>query len=130
MLSNGYALKRQKYAIYTDYHRLFNLFKKNKAKVNPGLKYAPTQTGYTPTFTDFGNNIYASDLVVQSIRCKANEFKKLRPRHIRLIDDKQTVISDSSIARVLRRPNEWMTTSEFLEKITILLELNKNVYIN
>lgn len=108
---------------------LLDFFKKNKSKANQGLQYAPTQTGYTPTFTAFGDNIYASDLVVQSIRCKANEFKKLNPRHIRLIDNKQSVITDSSIARILKRPNAWMTTSEFLEKITILLELNKNVYI-
>ena len=108
---------------------LLDFFRKNKSKANQGLQYAPTQTGYTPTFTAFGDNIYASDLVVQSIRCKANEFKKLNPRHIRLIDNKKAVITEGSIARVLKRPNAWMTTSEFLEKITILLELNKNVYI-
>lgn len=108
---------------------ILDFFKKNKSNANQGLHFAPTQTGYSPTFTSFGDNIYASDLVVQSIRCKANEFKKLNPRHIRLVDHKQTVITDSSIAKVLKRPNEWMTTSEFLEKITILLELNKNVYI-
>ena len=108
---------------------ILDFFKKNKNKTNQGLHFAPTQTGYSPTFTSFGDNIYASDLIVQSIRCKANEFKKLNPRHIRLVEHKQAVITDSSIARVLKRPNEWMTTSEFLEKITILLELNKNVYI-
>lgn len=108
---------------------LLDFLKKSKSKSNQGMRYATTQTGYTPTFTNFGDNIYASDLVVQAIRCKANEFKKLNPRHIRLIDNKQSVIGDSSISRVLKRPNEWMTTSEFLEKITILLELNKNVYI-
>lgn len=80
-------------------------------------------------FTDFGNNIYASDIVVESIRCKANEMKKLDPRHIRTKDGKQELVSDSSITRVLRRPNELMTTADFLEKITILLELNKNSYI-
>ena len=108
---------------------ILDFFKKNKSNANQGLHFAPTQTGYSPTFTSFGDNIYASDLIVQSIRCKANELKKLNPRHIRLVDHKQTVITDSSIAKVLKRPNEWMTTSEFLEKITILLELNKNVYI-
>lgn len=80
-------------------------------------------------FTDFGNNIYASDIVVESIRCKANEMKKLDPRHIRTKDGKQQLITDSSIANVLKRPNELMTTADFLEKITILLELNKNSYI-
>ena len=112
---------------------LLDFFKKKKPEHNPTQSpryiYAPTMSGGVPFYSAFGDNLYASDIVVQSIRCKANEFKKLGPRHIRTIDGKQTVITDSSIARILRRPNEYMTTADFLEKITILLELNKNVYI-
>ena len=112
---------------------LLDFFKKKKPEHNPTQSpryiYAPTMSGGVPFYISFGENLYASDIVVQSIRCKANEFKKLDPRHIRTIDGKQTVITDSSIARILRRPNEYMTTADFLEKITILLELNKNVYI-
>ena len=112
---------------------LLDFFKKKKPEHNPTQSpryiYAPTMSGGIPFYSAFGDNLYASDIVVQSIRCKANEFKKLDPRHIRTIDGKQTVITDSSIARILRRPNEYMTTADFLEKITILLELNKNVYI-
>ena len=94
-----------------------------------GLTYAPTMTGYNPTFTSFGDNVYASDIVVQSIRCKANEFKKLDPRHIRTTDGRQQNVTDSSIARVLKRPNPYMTQADFLEKITILRELTKNCFI-
>lgn len=100
--------------------------KKEKPK---GLIYAPTNNGNIPFYTSFGENIYASDIIVQSIRCKANEFKKLDPRHIKTTNGAQAVVNDSSIARVLRRPNAYMTTADFLEKITILLELTKNVFI-
>lgn len=104
-------------------------FFKRKPKES-GRGYAPTQSGHSPIFADFGNDIYASDIIVQAIRCKATEFKKLKPRHIRTgADGKQIVISDSSSARCLRRPNEFMTQSDFFEKITILLELNKNAFI-
>ncbi len=106
----------------------FDLFKP-KEKKETGLRYAPTMTGGAPFYTSFGESVYASDIVVQSIRCKANEFKKLDPRHIRTADGAQTIIHDSSIARVLKRPNAYMTTADFLEKITILLELTKNVFI-
>lgn len=106
---------------------LFDFLKPKKAK--QGMIYAPTMTGYNPTFTSFGDNVYASDIVVQSIRCKANEFKKLDPRHIRTTDGRQQTITDSSIARVLKRPNPYMTQADFLEKITILRELSKNCYI-
>lgn len=107
---------------------LFDLLKTKKKK-KAGLQHAPTMTGGAPFYTSFGENVYASDIIVQSIRCKANEFKKLDPRHIRTTDGVQSVINDSSIARVLKRPNAYMTTADFLEKITILLELTKNVFI-
>ena len=86
-------------------------------------------SGTLPFYTSFGESIYASDIIVQSIRCKANEFKKLNPRHIRTTERGQITVADSDIAQILRRPNEYMTTGDFLEKITILLELNKNVFI-
>lgn len=109
---------------------LFDFLKKKPVEQNyNGYTYAPTMSGATPFYAPFGDSLYASDIVIQSIRCKANEFKKLDPRHIRTVNGTQTTITDSSIARVLRRPNEYMTTADFLEKCTILLELNKNVFI-
>ena len=104
----------------------FDFFKKKQKP--QGLTYAPTSDGL-PFYTSFGESVYASDIVVESIRCKANEFKKLEPRHIRTENGQQRTITDSSIARVLRRPNPYMTQADFLEKITILFELTKNVFI-
>lgn len=106
-----------------------DFFKNIFGKKNDVKPYAPTYTGYAPINSSFGNNVYASDIIVQSIRCIANEMMKLNPRHIRVIDGKRETITSSSIARALRNPNEYMTTADFLSKITILLELNKNVYI-
>lgn len=110
---------------------IFDFFRKNKDRnQNIALNYAPTSSGITPINLDYDMvNIYASDIVMQSIRCKANEFKKLQPRHIRTTNNMQDVITTSAVARLLKRPNQYMTQSDFLEKITILLELNKNVYI-
>ena len=107
---------------------IFDIFRKRKNN-NAGLTFPTTMSGALPIYSSFGDFIYASDIVVQSIRCKANEFKKLNPRHIRYKDGGMETVEDSTIARVLKRPNEYMTTADFLEKITILLELNKNVYI-
>lgn len=100
-----------------------------KKKQPASLQYAPTQNGFLPFYSEFGDNVYLSDIVVESIRCKANEMKKLKPRHIRTSNDQESVITDSSVARVLRNPNPYMTTADFLERVTILLELNKNVFI-
>ena len=106
---------------------IFDFWRKKEKK--KGLRNAPTMSGTLPFYTSFGESIYASDIIVQSIRCKANEFKKLNPRHIRTTERGQITVADSDIAQILRRPNEYMTTGDFLEKITILLELNKNVFI-
>lgn len=106
----------------------FDLFKPKEKKIQ-GLRYAPTMTGGAPFYTAFGESVYASDIIVQAIRCKANEFKKLDPRHIRTTNGAQEIVNDSSISRVLRRPNAYMTQADFLEKIIILRELSKNVFI-
>lgn len=104
-----------------------DFFKKKPKQM--GMRPAPTQSGNYPSFSTFGDNVYASDIIVEAIRCKANEFKKLKPRHIVSRNGIVESVTDSTIARCLRRPNEYMTQSDFLEKITILLELNKNAYI-
>lgn len=106
---------------------ILDFFKKKETK--SGMFYAPTMGGNAPFYAPFGEDVYASDIIVQAIRCKANEFKKLQPRHIINKDGQSTVETSSSIAKVLKRPNQYMTTADFLEKITILLELNKNVFI-
>lgn len=109
---------------------LLDFFKKKTTQETQEQKHlAPTMTGAIPFYSSFGDNVYASDIIVESIRCKANEFKKLAPRHIRTVNGTQSVVYDSSVARVLKRPNAYMTQSDFLEKITILRELTKNVFI-
>lgn len=91
-------------------------------------KYAETSNGYTPIYSQFGTNIYSSDVVQQAISCIVQEMKKLRPEHIR---DNGTDIEpiSSDVQRVLNNPNQFMTTSDFMEKITWLLYLNYNAFI-
>lgn len=90
--------------------------------------FAPTLDGYAPIFTQFGNNIYASDVVQQCLKCIVNELKKLKPTHIRL-EDNDPVPVPGNIQSVLDRPNPIMTTSEFIEKTAWLLLMNYNVFI-
>ena len=92
-------------------------------------KPAPTLNGFMPIYSQFGTNIYASDVVQQALNCIVDEIKKLRPLHIRYKDSNAMPIRDSSIQAVLNEPNELMTTSEFLEKTAWLLLLNYNVFI-
>lgn len=104
-----------------------NLLGKFNKSVSNG-KYADALSGYTPIFSQFGTNIYASDVVQQAITCIVSEIKKLKPQHIRENGNDVVTVS-SDIQAVLTRPNQLMTTSDFLEKITWLLFLNYNVFI-
>ena len=56
------------------------------------------------------------------------ELKKLTPKHIRYMNTDYIPINDG-LDRVLRRPNERMTTSDFLEKTFWQLFLNYNAFI-
>lgn len=85
--------------------------------------------GGTPIFSQFGQDIYASDVVQQAVSCIAQEMKKLRPAHIR--DDGTGVyaVKKGDIAKILNKPNQFQTTADFFESTTTLLFLNYNVFI-
>ena len=92
-------------------------------------RFAPSMNGYAPIFTQFGTNIYASDVVQQALKCIVDEMKKLRPVHVREKGSDPNPISTSSVQKVLNNPNPLMTTSEFLEKTMWMLLLNYNAFI-
>lgn len=91
-------------------------------------KFAPTMDGFLPIYTQFGTNIYASDVVQQALKCIVDEMKKLNPTHVRYINNDPVPIK-GDVQDVLNNPNPLMTTSEFLEKICWLLLMNYNVFI-
>lgn len=93
-------------------------------------KTAQILNGNAPIYSQFGTDIYKSDVVQQAIYCIVTEIKKLRPVHIRQTNSDiggKTVNDD--IQAVLNNPNPLMTTSDFLEKITWQLFLNYNSFI-
>lgn len=103
------------------FDRLFRRGPKNK-------KFAPTFDGVMPIYTQFGTNIYASDVVQQALKCIVDEMKKLNPTHIRYRGNDPVPVK-STVQDVLDAPNDLMTTSEFLEKTIWLLLLNYNAFI-
>lgn len=104
------------------FDRLFRRAPKNS-------KFAPTLDGFMPIYSQFGTNIYASDVVQQALTCIVSEIKKLNPTHVRYIASDPVPVQKSTVQDVLSEPNQLMTTSEFLEKITWLLMLNYNAFV-
>lgn len=93
-----------------------------------GSRYAPTFDGYAPLFSQFGTDIYASDVVQQALKCIVDEMKKLNPTHIRMKGSDPVPVK-GNVQDVLNNPNPLMTTSEFLEKLCWLLLMNYNAFI-
>jgi HK97 family phage portal protein len=86
--------------------------------------------GTYPAFSQFGNNIYVSDVVQMCIDVIASEMSKLQPKHVYTNSEGIQQIPKSSINRLFKfAPNELMTTSEYLEKTTWLLFMNYNLFI-
>ncbi|MCM3053677.1 phage portal protein [Caldibacillus thermoamylovorans] len=106
---------------------LKGLFSSNN---NTYYEQAKMLNGYSPIFTQFGQNVYASDVVQMCVDVIATEISKLRPKHIRTDNNGMQSVVKSSINRLFKfAPNELMTTSEFLYKVTWLLYTNLNVFI-
>lgn len=91
-------------------------------------KFAPTLDGFLPIFSQFGTNIYASDVVQQALKCIVDEMKKLNPTHIRMKGNDPAPVR-GNVQDVLDNPNRLMTTSEMLEKTVWLLLMNYNAFI-
>lgn len=94
------------------------------------MQYTKFLDGNLAIFSQFGQNIYASDVVQNCIDVIATEISKLMPRHIRTDNTGMQTTVNSSLNRLFKfAPNELMTTRDFLEKIIWLLEMNYNAFI-
>lgn len=102
----------------------------DKLRRKPRVKteYADMLNGFTPIFSQFGDDIYASDVVQQAINCIVSEMKKLNPTHVRANGSDVAPIN-GNIQQVLNAPNEIMTTTEFIEKIVWQLFFNYNAFV-
>lgn len=98
---------------------------KNKIKK---YKYAAMLNGQYPIFSQFGENIYSSDIVQSIIDCIVSEMTKLNPQHIRRIGRDTVPISDN-LQEILNNPNELMSKADFISKIIWNLFLNYNSII-
>jgi HK97 family phage portal protein len=105
-------------------------FFKKRTYVNDGRQYARFMDGYSPVFSQFGQDVYASDIVQMCIDVIATECSKLQPKHIRTDPNGMQANVKGGLNRLFKfAPNELMTTRDFLEKIIWLLFMNYNAFI-
>lgn len=103
------------------------VFGKLKNKIN-NLRFAHMLNSGQPVFSQFGDNIYASDIVQSIVDCIVTEMTKLTPKHIRTEGNDRVPVK-SAVQRVLNNPNYLMTRSDFMSKIVWNLFLNYNALV-
>lgn len=96
-------------------------------KIPKQTKYASTLSGRTPIFGSYITDVYASDTVKQAIGCIAAEMSKLNPVHEREYDGDILTVN-GSIQKMMNNPNEFMTTADFIEKMTWNLFIEYNSF--
>ena len=86
-------------------------------------------TGYSPTFTSFGGNAYASDVVRATVHAVATNAAKLKPKHVRRVAN-GLKLPGSELERLLSlRPNPHMNAYDFYYKIITHLYMKNNAFV-
>ena len=106
---------------------LDRIFRPSEAKANEkGLKEArstfQTLTAYTPAFTSWGGAIYESEIVRASIDARARHISKLKVETI-------GTANPSLQSKLALGPNQWQTWSQFLYRVSTILDVNNTAFI-
>ena len=109
---------------------LFNIFKRKKQVVAPIQFDASIFRSTLNIFSDFGDNINASDIVKICIDRIATHSAKLKPRYVKTEDNETVQEKKGNLAYLLKfQPNSLMTPYDFIYKVVTLLYLNNNAFI-
>lgn len=108
---------------------LFSWIGKNKKEDNKNLGRVKGLDWWSPIYSQFGSDIYASDVVQQAINCIVREMKKLSPQHVQTKGENYTLSVNDDVQAVLDSPNELMTTTDLIEKIIWQLFFNYNAFV-
>lgn len=109
---------------------LFDIFQRKKKVVAP-IDYDTRLFKSTLNiFSDFGDNINASDVVKVCIDRIATHSAKLKPRYVKTENNETVQEKSGSIAYLLKyQPNYLMTPFDFIYRVITLLYLNNNAFI-
>lgn len=106
------------------------LFTRKKKTVEPINYDTKVFQSTLNIFSDFGNNINASDVVKICIDRIASHAAKLKPRYVKNLDNSSVVEKKGTLAYLLKyQPNPLMTPYDFIYRVVTLLYLNNNAFI-
>ena len=106
---------------------LDKIFRPSKAKKSEdALKEAKTffqtLTAYAPVFTNWGGAIYESEIVRAAIDARARHISKLKVETV-------GTANPSLQAKLNLGPNQWQTWSQFMYRVSTILDVNNTAFI-
>ena len=81
-----------------------------------------TLTAYAPVFTNWSGAIYESEIVRSAIDARARHISKLKVETI-------GTANPSLQSKLAQGPNQWQTWSQFLYRVSTILDVNNTAFI-
>lgn len=96
--------------------------KKSQEALTQARAFFQTLNAYTPVFTNWGGAIYESEIVRAAIDARARHISKLKV-------EVNGTASPSLQAKLRQGPNQWQTWSQFLYRVSTILDVNNTAFI-
>ena len=96
--------------------------KKSEDALRNARAFFQTFTAYAPVFTNWGGAIYESEIVRASIDARARHISKLKV-------EVNGTANPSLQAKLRLGPNQWQTWSQFLYRVSTILDVNNTAFI-
>ena len=96
--------------------------KKSEDALREASSFFQTLTAYAPVFTNWGGAIYESEIVRASIDARARHISKLKVETI-------GTANQPLQKKLALGPNQWQTWSQFLYRVSTILDVNNTAFI-
>ena len=96
--------------------------KKSDEALRSAMTLFQTLTAYQPVFTNWGGAIYESEIVRAAIDARARHISKLKVETF-------GSANKSLQAKLRLGPNQWQTYSQFLYRLSTILDVNNTAFI-
>ena len=96
--------------------------KKSEKALQEASAFFQTLTAYAPVFTNWGGAIYESEIVRASIDARARHISKLKVETV-------GTANESLQRKLAQGPNQWQTWSQFLYRVSTILDVNNTAFI-
>lgn len=96
--------------------------KKSEDALKEARAFFKTLTAYAPVFTNWGGAIYESEIVRAAIDARARHISKLKVETV-------GTANQSLQSKLQQGPNQFQTWSQFLYRVSTILDINNTAFI-